>query len=102
MIPSPSGKRSSLVFFLLPSFWGFGDKGGTDLKSWLSTVPIKESPNEDVDIQEERHLTVDAKNDAVVRIVGLRKEYRNNLCIKSKNDKVAVKNLTLSLQEGSL
>ncbi|KAJ1505036.1 hypothetical protein HMI54_006371 [Coelomomyces lativittatus] len=108
IIPDVYGKRDPIYFFLLPSFW-FGSKNeNAELDQFInSNQPLGSKPefreeNEDVDVAAERRITFDKSINKAVRIGNLRKEYHRFPCINWKTDKVAVKSLCLTLEEGKL
>ncbi|KAK9687930.1 hypothetical protein K7432_014586 [Basidiobolus ranarum] len=58
--------------------------------------------DEDEDVSHERSLIYDTEYPAALRIAHLRKVYKNGWFKKSKLDKVAVRDLCLTLEEGKL
>lgn len=98
VIPDEYGKRESLFFF-------FKRNKQHNIQEFLDCKKLSELKefqveNEDEEVKKERTNCFDLNIEKQVRIGNLRKEYRG--IFKSKNDKVAVKSLCLTLQEGSL
>ncbi|KAJ3337626.1 ATP-binding cassette sub- A member 1 [Gonapodya sp. JEL0774] len=102
-------------FLVTPSYWGFGkrSKGRDDDQwvPWLNSVKaaaakagldkIDEEDDEDVAVERQKTLNTADKSSAV-RIAHLRKVYYQSSWRKTKNDKVAVSNLNLTFEEGTL
>ncbi|KAJ3299116.1 ATP-binding cassette sub- A member 1 [Borealophlyctis nickersoniae] len=108
VIPNEFGYSLPPWFFLTAEYWGIevGIRKGVREEAWLAREAGKKSApvdaDEDGDVLESRQRALDASSPAAVRIVNLRKVYRNGWFKRSKEDKVAVKNLCLSFEEGKL
>lgn len=123
VIPDEFGRSKPFYFFLQPSYWGFNPKRKTAAiahdadghKAWMqqtltaSEAYAKSSPflhpdsqEEDDDVVMEKQRALDTESDAQMRILALRKEYRDNPFWRTKKDKVAVDGTFMNLQEGSL
>ncbi|KAI9026752.1 hypothetical protein DFJ74DRAFT_604379 [Hyaloraphidium curvatum] len=118
VIPDEFGRSRPFYFFLLPSYWGFKKRpsavgaDGDGHKAWMSetltrssgkkTVRHPDGLEEDDDVEAEKRRALDPESEAEMRILGLRKVYRNNPFWESDKDKVALDGLYLNLQEGSL
>lgn len=121
VIPDEFGRSHPWYFFALPSFWGLKRKSkavGPDADGhvdWMNKtlaaaaskykgVDVKHPDDleEDDDVAMEKKQALDPSSEAEMRILGLRKEYRNNPFWRTKKDKVAVDGLYLNFREGSL
>ncbi|ORX92586.1 hypothetical protein K493DRAFT_316510 [Basidiobolus meristosporus CBS 931.73] len=108
IVPDEFGFCYPPWFFLKPSFWIPRSSVGHDLGNWIQSIKkhhsqLKLAPeNEDDDVYRERDTAYDTEYPAAVRIVNLRKIYKNRIFKKSKLDKVAVRDLCLTLEEGKL
>jgi ABC-type multidrug transport system fused ATPase/permease subunit len=109
VIPNEYGSRRPLYFPFTFSYWGIKtkcskDKDQTWLKNILSarTIPLYEDEEEEVEKERERALN--AEEMYPIHIVNLLKVYKNKCFgfVSSNNDKVAVKNLCLTFEEGKL
>ncbi|KAI9184343.1 hypothetical protein H9P43_003396 [Blastocladiella emersonii ATCC 22665] len=108
VIPDEYGRAYSPVFFLQPSYWGVRKASDKVLQDFIDrNQPLGDKPEfkcdrEDDDVAAERKVAFDKNISPALRIGNLRKIYRNNLFGASKLDKVAVKSLCLTLEEGTL
>ncbi|KNE56287.1 hypothetical protein AMAG_02112 [Allomyces macrogynus ATCC 38327] len=108
VIPDEYGRRYAPYFFLTPSYWGFGGNESTALNEFIdNNLPLGDREefrvlDEDEDVAEERKRAFDRDLHVPMRIGNLRKVYRNNWFGTSKLDKVAVRSLCLTLEEGKL
>ncbi|KAI9098683.1 hypothetical protein DFS34DRAFT_618514 [Phlyctochytrium arcticum] len=93
-------------FFLTPEYWGLGRRGKKHselewLKAEIQRKNAAATEDEEPDVLEERKRAMDENYHPAVRIVNLRKVYQNGI-FKKKEDKVAVRNLSLGFEEGKL
>ncbi|KAK9728380.1 hypothetical protein K7432_001166 [Basidiobolus ranarum] len=108
IIPDEFGFCYPPWFFLKPTYWITKRSSNHDLGNWLQHVKSQHSrlkltpENEDDDVSREREALYDTEYPAAIRIANLRKVYKNGMFKKSKLDKVAVRDLCLTLQEGKL
>ncbi|KAI9204486.1 uncharacterized protein BJ171DRAFT_424289 [Polychytrium aggregatum] len=108
VIPNEFGACHPPWFFLTPKYWGFSSsKKSKNELDWLKSVEayrdmIPIDADEDDDVRRERERGISNDYFPAVKIVGLRKVYRNNAFSKSKLDKVAVKNTSMTFEEGKL
>ncbi|KXS17476.1 hypothetical protein M427DRAFT_54424 [Gonapodya prolifera JEL478] len=115
IIPNEFGVYRWPWFFLTPSYWGFGIRStGRDDKqwgTWLNTVKAaaarigldKPDDDDDEDVATERNRTLNPSDESfAVRIAHLRKVYFQSWWRKTKSDKVAVNNLNMTFEEGTL
>ena len=103
VIPDEFGNSKPIYFFLMPSYWVTKKRSKKELKTWMEVAKAKEGEvftDEDSEVAKERNIAMDSQTDASLRIINLRKVYRNSLFRKSAYDKVAVKNLCLGMEEG--
>ncbi|TPX64598.1 hypothetical protein SpCBS45565_g05755 [Spizellomyces sp. 'palustris'] len=107
VIPDEFGWSMPAWFFITPEYWGLGrgrkQHGEVDwLRSEKRRSPGSTPPaDEDPDVADERKKALDETYHAAVRIINLRKVYRNGF-VRRKEDKVAVKDLCLNFEEGKL
>ncbi|RIA85383.1 hypothetical protein C1645_781967 [Glomus cerebriforme] len=102
VIPNEYGNRRNPLFFLTPSYYGIKFKKNFNLQGWLNRHKNSNEidyNDDDEDVANERTLAFNHEHDAALRICNLKKVYRQSLFIKSKLDKVAVKDLCLTLKE---
>ncbi|KAI8921283.1 hypothetical protein DFJ77DRAFT_449232 [Powellomyces hirtus] len=106
VIPDEFGWSLKPWFFLTPEYWGLGRRGKSQgALDWLrrekknSNTEI--ATDEDKDVRDERLRALDEAYNPAVRIVNLRKVYSNGI-VRKKHDKVAVKDLCISFEEGKL
>ncbi|CAI2183574.1 14848_t:CDS:2 [Funneliformis geosporum] len=99
VIPDEYGNRKSPLFFLTPSYYGIKLRSDFDLQRWLNRNEYSGVEDEDQDIAKERISAFNPEHDAALRICNLRKVYKQSIFFKSKLDKVAVKDLCLTLKE---
>jgi ABC-type Na+ transport system ATPase subunit NatA len=102
VIPDEYGNRINPLFFLTPSYYGIKFKKKFNLQDWLNRNKNSNEENydeKDDDVADERILAFNPEYDVALRICNLRKVYRQSLFIKSKLDKVAVKDLCLTLKD---
>jgi hypothetical protein len=109
VLPGEHGSPKPLYFFLLPKYWGLFSRSSSVDSSpvrRLGTVKIDqgealESEDVDSDVErEEEQATSDEKH--AVKILGLRKVYKKNLFWRSKEDVVAVENVSLTVDQGEI
>ncbi|KAF9433181.1 ATP-binding cassette sub- A member 1 [Entomortierella beljakovae] len=114
------GNRRHPLFFLDPSFYGFhfhkklagrewivaqeNDKARRDLrrKKLSKNHELPYEDEDDEDVKEERLLALDSNFTTQARICNLQKVFQESRFRKSSLDKIAVKDLCLTLQEGKL
>lgn len=113
------GNRRHLLFFLDPSFYGWNIRKKLTTKEWISAQEANKSkrdahrkkmekgrlPREDEDdndVTEERRHALDADFETSARICNLQKVFQESAFRKSPLDKIAVKDLCLTLQDGKL
>ncbi|KAG0211088.1 ATP-binding cassette sub- A member 1 [Mortierella sp. GBA30] len=115
------GNKRHPLFFLDPSFYGWNIRKKLSIKEWIavqqgnkvkrdvrmkkmnknrSNVPIEDPDDEDVIV--ERAHALDAGFETQARICNLQKVFQESAFRKSPLDKIAVKDLCLTLQEGKL
>ncbi|KAG0076214.1 ATP-binding cassette sub- A member 1 [Podila epicladia] len=113
------GNRRHLLFFLDPSFYGWNIRKKLTTKEWIAAqeankfkrdvrrqkmekgrVPREDEDDNDVD--EERRNALDADFETSARICNLQKVFQESTFRKSPLDKIAVKDLCLTLQDGKL
>ncbi|KAF9918705.1 ATP-binding cassette sub- A member 1 [Lobosporangium transversale] len=114
------GNRRHPLFFLDPTFYGWhiGKKLAT--RDWIAAqeadkskrdarrMKMNKSPadlsieDEDEDVKTERNMALDPNYDTAARICNLQKVFQESMFRKSPLDKIAVKDLCLTLQEGKL
>ncbi|KAK3843110.1 MAG: hypothetical protein J3R72DRAFT_119764 [Linnemannia gamsii] len=115
------GNKRHPLFFLDPSFYGLNIRKKLSTHEWIaaqqtnkakrdaymakmskdrSDLPVEDEDDEDV--RAERELALDSKFDTAARICNLQKVFRESSFRKSPLDKIAVKDLCLTLQEGKL
>lgn len=101
VIPDEYGNRRNPLFFLTPSYYGVNIRKNFQLQGWLNRYnkSVDDHSGEDEDVAAERTLALDPESEAALRICNLRKVYRKNLLVESKLDKVAVRDLCLTLKE---
>ncbi|KAI8820139.1 uncharacterized protein EV422DRAFT_531784 [Fimicolochytrium jonesii] len=107
VIPDEFGWTRPPWFFLTPSYWGVTGRRGKqqDPVAWLKRqkgAKVRDTvEGEPRDVAEERRRALDDAYHPALQIVNLRKVYQNGW-FKSKTDKVAVRNLCLTFEEGKL
>jgi hypothetical protein len=104
VLPDAFGASRPPWFFLTPDYWGFRFKDtSTQRDDWLKRyAPTKETNvGEDDDVAKEREKALSPEFWPAVKVVNLRKLYRGN-CGKRSMDKVAVKNSSVTFEEGKL
>ncbi|KAF9183513.1 ATP-binding cassette sub- A member 1 [Haplosporangium sp. Z 11] len=115
------GNRRHPLFFLQPSFYGLHFRKKQTTREWIAAqvankatrdakmkkmsrnrddVPTED--NDDDDVAVERNLALDADFETQARICNLQKVFQESAFKKSPLDKIAVKDLCLTLQEGKL
>ncbi|KAK5828319.1 hypothetical protein F5H01DRAFT_373825 [Linnemannia elongata] len=115
------GNKRHPLFFLDPSFYGLNMRKKLSNHDWIaaqqankakrdaymvkmskdrSDLPIEDEDDEDVTV--ERGLALDSNYETAARICNLQKVFRESAFRKSPLDKIAVKDLCLTLQEGKL
>ncbi|KAG0057974.1 ATP-binding cassette sub- A member 1 [Linnemannia elongata] len=115
------GNKRHPLFFLDPSFYGLNMRKKLSNHDWIaaqqankakrdaymvkmskdrSDLPIEDEDDEDVAV--ERGLALDSNYETAARICNLQKVFRESAFRKSPLDKIAVKDLCLTLQEGKL
>ncbi|KAJ3084515.1 ATP-binding cassette sub- A member 1, partial [Quaeritorhiza haematococci] len=110
VIPDEFGSALPPWFPLTADYWGIeiGKAKGVGEREWLKRVKSRSEKfaqpdeNEDADVKAERGRALDDDSFPAVKVVNLRKEYRGNPIWRTKNDKVAVKNLCVTFEEGKL
>ncbi|KAJ3381664.1 ATP-binding cassette sub- A member 1 [Lobulomyces angularis] len=107
VIPNEYGIYKSPLFFLMPSYWGFGNKDKKNCSEWLKEIKSKSGgiviDNEDEEVTKERNIALNDENtNFAVRIINLRKVFQKSRFYKSKTDKIAVKDTCITFQEGKL
>ncbi|KAJ3104165.1 ATP-binding cassette sub- A member 1 [Phlyctochytrium bullatum] len=107
VIPNEYGFALRPWFFLTPSYWNIYSWVAKykDVGEWMQQVLSNskseaDGVQEDEDVQEERKAVYDLECTHHMKIVNLRKVYRNRL--SNRNTKKAVKSLCLGLQKGQL
>ncbi|KAI8927014.1 hypothetical protein BC831DRAFT_399199 [Entophlyctis helioformis] len=104
VIPDEFGYSLPVYFFMLPSYWGFetGKSKAVDRADWLANVfdsSAREPVQEDSDVSVERSRALSEAFWPAGKIVHLRKLYQT---FGSKDEKLAIKDLCLTLEEGKL
>ncbi|KAF8939132.1 ATP-binding cassette sub- A member 1 [Haplosporangium gracile] len=115
------GNRRHPLFFLDPSFYGLKMRKKLSTHDWIaaqqankakrdaymvkmikdrSDLPVEDEDDEDVAV--ERGSALDSNFETAARICNLQKVFRESSFRKSPLDKIAVKDLCLTLQEGKL
>ncbi|KAG0048815.1 ATP-binding cassette sub- A member 1 [Gryganskiella cystojenkinii] len=114
------GNKRHLLFFLDPSFYGWNIRKKLSAHEWITAqeankakrdvkrksvnkghgVPAEDEDDNDVVI--ERELALDSNFETQARICNLQKVFRESAFRQSPLDKIAVKDLCLTLQEGKL
>eukprot|EP01112_Ceratiomyxa_fruticulosa_P017197 TRINITY_DN5316_c0_g1_i2.p1 TRINITY_DN5316_c0_g1~~TRINITY_DN5316_c0_g1_i2.p1 ORF type:complete len:892 (-),score=168.99 TRINITY_DN5316_c0_g1_i2:62-2737(-) len=90
------GASNPPYFFLTPSYWGFSKK------RVLSDVqlPLSTDINDDDVLREAQHADIDTESP--VRVLRLTKVYQKYPFIKTKEDVLALSNLSLTLESGKI
>ncbi|KAF9585397.1 ATP-binding cassette sub- A member 1 [Lunasporangiospora selenospora] len=114
------GNRRHLLFFLDPSFYGLNIRKKLTIREWISAQQndktkrdaarkklnggslTETEADDDNDVKEEREQALSADFETQARICNLQKVFRESQFRKSPLDKIAVKDLCLTLQEGKL
>ncbi|KAF8934037.1 ATP-binding cassette sub- A member 1 [Podila verticillata] len=113
------GNRRHLLFFLDPSFYGWNIRKKLTTKEWISAQEankhkrdvnrkkmekgrLPREDEDDNDVIEERLHALDADYETSARICNLQKVFQESAFRKSPLDKIAVKDLCLTLQDGKL
>ncbi|KAF9377013.1 ATP-binding cassette sub- A member 1 [Podila verticillata] len=113
------GNRRHLLFFLDPSFYGWNIRKKLTTKEWISAQEankykrdvhrkkmekgrLPREDEDDNDVIEERQHALDADFETSARICNLQKVFQESAFRKSPLDKIAVKDLCLTLQDGKL
>ncbi|KAI8357200.1 hypothetical protein B0O80DRAFT_446768 [Mortierella sp. GBAus27b] len=113
------GNRRHLLFFLDPSFYGLHFRKKMNTREWISAQIAdkakrdakrkainkghsKPENDDDDDVLAERHVALDPDFETQARICNLQKVFRESAFGASPLDKIAVKDLCLTLQEGKL
>ncbi|KAF9932556.1 ATP-binding cassette sub- A member 1 [Linnemannia zychae] len=116
------GNRRHLLFFLDPSFYGLKIRKKLSTHNWIAAQQankakrdaymakmskkdrseLPEEDEDDEDVRVEREMALDSNFDTAARICNLQKVFRESAFKKSPLDKIAVKDLCLTLQEGKL
>ncbi|KAG0343839.1 ATP-binding cassette sub- A member 1 [Podila humilis] len=113
------GNRRHLLFFLDPAFYGWNIRKKLTTKEWIAAQEANKLkrdqrrnkmnkgrvPREDADdddVIEERANTLDSDFNTSARICNLQKVFQESAFKKSPLDKIAVKDLCLTLQDGKL
>ncbi|KAF8936514.1 hypothetical protein EDD21DRAFT_445427 [Dissophora ornata] len=115
------GNKRHLLFFLDPSFYGWHIRKKLTPREWIAAqeankakrdarmkkwsrgrtdIPVEDEDDEDVRI--ETQMALDADFETQARICNLQKVFQESSFRKSPLDKIAVKDLCLTLQEGKL
>ncbi|KAG0014317.1 ATP-binding cassette sub- A member 1 [Podila clonocystis] len=113
------GNRRHLLFFLDPSFYGWNIRKKLTTKEWIAVQEANKSKrdvrrkkmekgrvpredDDDNDVDEERRSALDADFETSARICNLQKVFQESAFRRSPLDKIAVKDLCLTLQDGKL
>jgi hypothetical protein len=102
VVPNEYGMSRPPWFFLTPTYWGYEPSSQVDLKQWQDRYAKDAQPDEadeDSDVVAERKRALDPEYFPELKIVNLRKVYRN---WGAESDKVAVRNSCFTVQEGKL
>ncbi|KAL2915617.1 hypothetical protein HK105_204802 [Polyrhizophydium stewartii] len=109
VIPNEYGMAFPPWFFLTPDYWGFETSSAksTNRNEWQThntsgKVMIPIEGDEDSDVLVERDRALDSSYFPALKIVNLRKVYRNSALFASKLDKIAVRNSCLTVEQGTL
>lgn len=107
VIPDAFGARQPFYFFLLPTYWGLAKNGSkTEQDKWLKQYQDTKEDNgdEDDDVAAERKKALSSTIWPALKVVNLRKIYNGPLFTFRKNSgsKVAVKNSSITFEEGEL
>ncbi|KAG0299917.1 ATP-binding cassette sub- A member 1, partial [Dissophora globulifera] len=115
------GNKRHPLFFLDPTFYGWHIRKKLTPRQWIAAqeankskrdarmqkmtkkrhdIPVEDEDDEDVKI--ERQMALDADFETQARICNLQKVFQESSFKKSPLDKIAVKDLCLTLQEGKL
>jgi ABC-type multidrug transport system fused ATPase/permease subunit len=106
-IANEYGVKRNPAFFLFPSYWGFGvKKSDQENATWLKNIKAK-SGGIVVDGQDEAVIEEQEKatNDSfwpAVKLVNIRKVFQQSRFYKKATDKIAVKDASLTFEEGKL
>ncbi|KAF9407456.1 ATP-binding cassette sub- A member 1 [Podila epigama] len=113
------GNRRHLLFFLDPSFYGWNIRKKLSTQEWIAAQEadkakrdarrlkadkgrIRKEDADDDDVIIERDNALDANFETQARICNLQKVFQESSFRKSPLDKIAVKDLCLTLQDGKL
>ncbi|KAL5032325.1 hypothetical protein RTP6_000451 [Batrachochytrium dendrobatidis] len=109
VIPNEFGACQVPWFFLTLDYWGIetASKKSINRADWqakntsvYSLIPPE--GDEDSDVLAARDRVLDPSHFPELKIVNLRKVYRNNILFSSEKDKVAVRNSCFGVEEGKL
>ncbi|KAF9987241.1 ATP-binding cassette sub- A member 1 [Mortierella antarctica] len=115
------GNKRHPLFFLDPSFYGWNIRKKLSVQEWIAAQQANKTKrdvrmkkmtknrsdtqvedSDDEDVVEERNHALDGSIETQARICNLQKVFQESSFRKSPLDKIAVKDLCLTLQEGKL
>jgi len=106
IIPNEYGISRHPLYFLFPSYWGFGITKNQRNVDWLNKLKKNSGgiviDGEDEAVKLEREQALSEEYWPAVKLVNIRKVFRNSIFYKSATDKIAVKDTCLTFQEGKL
>lgn len=107
IIANEYGVKRNPLFFLFPSYWGFGTKKN-DLENtaWLNNLKARSGgiivDGQDDFVIEEQKQALSGDYWPALKMVNIRKVFRQSRFFKKATDKIAVKDASLTFEEGKL
>lgn len=106
-IKNEYGVSRNPIFFLFPSYWGMGTKkSNLQDKAWLERVQSRSGgitvDGQDEAVVSERASALSDEYWPAIKLVNIRKVFQKYRVRKSKTDKIAVKDVSVTFSEGKL